>query len=288
MLCASRQRWRAALHFCGDSDGACAVLADASDGEEMGVGSVAVQRCFARGYPEIIDLPARLRGFTPQDFEAGAIGILFGGPGDFGVRGDGAGEPCVCWRCGSHCQLAQSLGIVACDVAEQARIQVFCEVAILNAILCARRLMLVSVVLERFRKAHGGKSGFVEGVVVAAPAVTIDTKNHADVFAAVDFLDGAGQFAAGRIAIVDFAVAGEETHTMRGSRRRLVAYDVVSEHAADGVALLLGPVEQMIATEQTLFFAGNGGEQDRGAVSALAVCGGYAEEAGGFHADGNT
>ena len=57
--------------------------------------------------------------------------------------------------------------------------------------------MLVRIILERLREAHGGQSGFVERIVVATAAVAIDAKNHADIFAAVDFLDGAGQFAAG-------------------------------------------------------------------------------------------
>src|SRR5882762_774449 len=74
---------------------------------------------------------------------------------------------------------------------------------------------------------------------------------------------------------------------MRGSRRGIVAYDVVVEHAADGVALLLGPFEQTIAAEETLFFAGNGGEEKRGSVRAFAAGGGFAEEAGGLHTDGN-
>ncbi len=75
---------------------------------------------------------------------------------------------------------------------------------------------------------------------------------------------------------------------MRGSGRGIGAYDVVIEHPADGVALLLGPIEQMIASEQALFFAGNGGEEERGAVCAFAACSGSADETGGFHADGNT
>src|SRR6267154_4670459 len=74
---------------------------------------------------------------------------------------------------------------------------------------------------------------------------------------------------------------------MRGARRGIVAYDVVVEHAADGVALLLGPIEQTIAAEEALLFAGNCGEEKRGAVSAFAAGGGFAEEAGGFNAHGN-
>src|SRR5712671_6807559 len=74
---------------------------------------------------------------------------------------------------------------------------------------------------------------------------------------------------------------------MRGSRRGIVAHDVVVEHAADGVALLLGPIEQTIAAEEALLFAGNGGEEKRGAVCGCAARGGFAEEAGGFHAYGN-
>src|SRR5258706_240589 len=74
---------------------------------------------------------------------------------------------------------------------------------------------------------------------------------------------------------------------MRGSGRGIVAYDVVVEHAADGVALLLGPIEQTIATEQALLFAGNGGEEKRGAVCGCPARGGFAEQAGGLDAYGN-
>src|SRR4029077_3496293 len=139
------------------------------------------------------------------------------------------------------------------------------EVTVLDAVFRARRLMLVRVILERFGKAYGGKAGFVERIVIATAAVPVCAKNHADIFAAVDFLDGAGQFAAGRIAIVDFAVAGEQAHAMGCSGRRIVAYDVVIEHAANGVALPLGPFEQAIAAEQALLFPWNGGKKKRGA-----------------------
>src|SRR5712671_734045 len=74
---------------------------------------------------------------------------------------------------------------------------------------------------------------------------------------------------------------------MRGSRRGIVAHDVVVEHAADGVALLLGPIEQTIAAEEALLFAGNGGEEKRGAVCGCAARGGFAEEARGFDAYGD-
>src|SRR5258708_7318263 len=74
---------------------------------------------------------------------------------------------------------------------------------------------------------------------------------------------------------------------MRGSARRIVAYNVVVEHSADGVALLLGPIEQTIAAEEALLFTGNGGEEKRGAVCGCAARGGFAEEAGGFDAYGD-
>src|SRR5258706_9218238 len=124
--------------------------------------------------------------------------------------------------------------------------------------------------------------------MVSAASVAIDTKNHADAFAAIDFFDGSGKLAAGGIAVVDFAAAGKQAHTVRSSRRRIGADNIVIEHPTDGVALLLGPIEQMIASEQALSFAGNGGEEERGAVCAFAACSGSADETGGFHADGNT
>ena len=52
----------------------------------------------------------------------------------------------------------------------------------------------------------------------------------------------------------------------------------------------LGPPAgaQIVArVEETLFFAGNGGEEKRGSVRAFASGGGFAEEAGGLHTDGN-
>src|SRR6266446_7291463 len=74
---------------------------------------------------------------------------------------------------------------------------------------------------------------------------------------------------------------------MRRSRGGIIAHDVVIEHAADGVTLLLGPFEQAIAAEQALFFAWNGGEEKRGAVSTFAVRGGFAEQTRGLYADRN-
>src|SRR5882762_5303027 len=74
---------------------------------------------------------------------------------------------------------------------------------------------------------------------------------------------------------------------MGGPRRGIVAYDVVIEHAADGVALLLGPFEQTIAAEEALLFAGNGGEEKRGAVCGCAARDGFGEQARGFDAYGD-
>src|SRR5882762_6174123 len=74
---------------------------------------------------------------------------------------------------------------------------------------------------------------------------------------------------------------------MRGARRGIVAYDVVVEHAANGVALLLGPFEQTIAAEEALLFAGNCGEEKRGAVCGCAARDGFGEQARGFDAYGD-
>src|SRR4029077_17373804 len=45
---------------------------------------------------------------------------------------------------------------------------------------------------------------------------------------------------------------------------------------------------QAIAAEQALLFPWNGGKKKRGAVSAFAARGGFAEQARRLHADGNT
>src|SRR5882672_10176526 len=74
---------------------------------------------------------------------------------------------------------------------------------------------------------------------------------------------------------------------MGGSWRGIVADDVIVEHAADGVALLLGPFEQTIAAEEALFFAGNCGEEKRGSVCGCAARDGFGEQARGFDAYGD-
>ena len=61
--------------------------------------------------------------------------------------------------------------------------------------------------------------------------------------------------------------------------------DVVIEHPANCVALLLHPLEHSRAAEQALLFAGNGGKKQRGAKRSVAVGSRAAQQARAFHAD---
>src|SRR5256885_9436720 len=75
---------------------------------------------------------------------------------------------------------------------------------------------------------------------------------------------------------------------MRRSRRWISAYDIVVQHAANRVALLLGPLEQPIASEQALLFTRNRGKQQRSSITGVSIRGSLAQEARGFHADGHS
>ena len=54
---------------------------------------------------------------------------------------------------------------------------------------------------------------------------------------------------------------------MRSTWRGICSNNVVIQHSADGIALLLHPLEQMRAAQQSLLFSGNRSKQNRGAVA---------------------
>src|SRR6201995_2658476 len=130
--------------------------------------------------------------------------------------------------------------------------------------------MLVVIVLPRLGEAHRGQARLIEGIVIAAAAITIDAENHANRRLAIDFFDGARQFARRAIAVINFAVAGKQTHTMRRAWAQIVADDVVVEHPADGITLLLQPLDHVRRAEESLLFAGNGCEDQRRAKTLAA------------------
>ena len=143
--------------------------------------------------------------------------------------------------------------------------------------------MLVVVILERLGEAHCGQPCFVKRIVVPAAAVAVLAENQANRVAAVDFFDGAGEFARGRITIIDLAIPRKQAHAMRPSRCRIGPHDVVVKHPAHGVALLLDPVDKMRAAEQSLLLAGNCREENRCAITA-AFRARFAQQARTFHA----
>src|SRR5690242_16533048 len=124
-LAAVRRAWRrTALHFGWHGDGARAVLADGAHRKKMIVGGNTLQDRLARFRNKVIDAPARVGRFAPQNFEARAVGILFAGPRDFRVGRDRAFEAGICRRSRSHRELAQNFGVVARDVAHEGVIQI--------------------------------------------------------------------------------------------------------------------------------------------------------------------
>ncbi len=75
---------------------------------------------------------------------------------------------------------------------------------------------------------------------------------------------------------------------MRGARRRVGADDVIIEHAAYGVALVLQPREHVLRAEQALLFAGDHGEQYRGTILRRPGRTGASQEPGALQADCNS
>src|SRR5260221_14588434 len=91
--------------------------------------------------------------------------------------------------------------------------------------------------------------------MVATASETIDNKIQANCLAAVDFFNGASQFAGGRIAIVFIPAARKKANTMRRAGRGVAANNIVVEHSAHRVSLLIHPFEHPGAAQQSLLFA---------------------------------
>src|SRR5215831_18299036 len=71
---------------------------------------------------------------------------------------------------------------------------------------------------------------------------------------------------------------------MRGTGSEVSADDVVVQHAANSVALLLDPFEHVCGAEQTLLFAGDRGEKKRASEPAVRLRE-SAEQTGSFDTD---
>ena len=65
----------------------------------------------------------------------------------------------------------------------------------ITAVFDAHRLVLMTIVLERFSETDSGETGLVKRTMIAAPSQTIDRENQTDVVAPVDLFDCACQFA---------------------------------------------------------------------------------------------
>ena len=122
--------------------------------------------------------------------------------------------------------------------------------------------MLVVIILKRLGKADRREPRFDEGQVVATPTKAVRTENQADIVTAVNVLDRASQLPRGRVLAVRPAVR-KDAHAMRAAGSEIGADDVIVEHCADLVAVLLQILEQAGAAEQALFFAGDRREDQR-------------------------
>jgi hypothetical protein len=158
--------------------------------------------------------------------------------------------------------LPQDFGIVARYVSHKSKIQVFFQVSVLDAILRTRRLMLLRVFFQRFGEAHRRDARLVKWIVVSAAPETIHAKNHANRSAAVNFFNCTRQFARRGIAIINGPVSREDSYSMRSSRRPIGAHDVVIEHSAHCVSLLLQPFQKVRAPQKALFLARYGSKQN--------------------------
>src|SRR5579862_7390251 len=276
--------WATAFHFGGDGDGAGAAFAYGTDGEEVVVGGDGFEGVFAGGGDEFIDGPARVGGFAPQDFKTSALRVVFGFKRNDGVGFYRSAQARFGWRSGGQGQFAERFGVVQRDISHKREIQEFFVVGILDAVFGARGLVFVVVVLERLGEAHCRQAGLIKRIVIATAAIAVLAEDQADGGAAVNFFDGARQFTRGGIGVVEIAVAGKEADAMRRTGGHVGADDVVIEHAADGVALLLDPLEHVRGAEQALLFAGDRGKED-GAAEAAVRLRGLAKQARAFNAD---
>jgi hypothetical protein len=128
-------------------------------------------------------------------------------------------------------------------------------IAIRDAIFRSRRLMLVPIILERFGKAHRAKTGSVKRLVIATASEAIQRKDQANRLSPIDLFDGARQFARRRVGVIYVTGTGKKPDAVRRARRGISADNVVVEHAAYGVALLLHPRQHVFGSEQALLFS---------------------------------
>ena len=170
--------------------------------------------------------------------------------------------------------MPQRFRIVPRRVAHKCKVQIFFEIAVLNSVFRARRLVLVIVIFQRLRESHRRQPRLVKRIVIAAAAVAVHAENHSNCPAPIDFFNRARQFSRRRIRILDLSISRKKPHAMRRAGRRVRAHDVVVQHSAHRVTLLLHPIHQVRAAEQPLLFSGHRGEKYRRAIrrSALRPC----------------
>ncbi len=216
---------------------------------------------------EVVDGPAGLGRFAPEDLEPGALRVLRRGPGDLRVGRHAAGHRHVGGGRRRLRELPQDLGVDPGDVSQEGEIQVLGPVAVLAPVFHARRLVLVVVVLQRLRETDGRQALFHEGAMVAAAPEAIEAEHEAHGVPAGDLLDGAGEVARGRIDPVGPAPR-EDADAVGRAGGEIRADDVVVEDAADRVALLLEVFEQALAADQALLFSRDGRKEQCRAVGA--------------------
>src|SRR6185436_5388303 len=129
------------------------------------------------------------------------------------------------------------------------------KVAVLDALLHARRLVLVAVVFLRLGEAHRGESGLEERDVVAAAPEAIVPEDQAYRLLAELLLEPEAE-RAGRDRRV---VRGEDARARVGGAVGR-ADDVVVELGAQRVSGGLEPLLEALAAEQALLFPREGGE----------------------------
>ena len=140
----------------GHGDRTGPVLAHGTNGKKMVVCRNAIERRLARLSRELIHVPARFGGLTPENLEPRPVCIVIGRPADLGVGRNPSGEIHFSRRRRCEREFAQCLGIRASYVTQEREIEVLHEIAIFDAAFGARRLVLVVIILEGFGEANGG------------------------------------------------------------------------------------------------------------------------------------
>src|SRR5262249_24826336 len=97
--------------------------------------------------------------------------------------------------------------------------------------------------------------------MIASAAVAVGPKDHPNRRSPVDLLDGPRQLTRGRIRVINFAISRKEPHPMGPARRRVRSNNIVVQHASNGIALLLEPLEKTRSSQQALFLPGDRSKQ---------------------------